>query len=569
MTIHLKQQGVSLASAEGVLRNKISLIFGLAAAIFIALAIIGTVHKYSPVPFWDMWDSYINFYIRASAGDWGSWWAQHNEHRILLARLFFWMDLAWFDGRGWFLLAINYLLMGLVSIIFWLTWQAHSKKENLYLGFFLLAWLFSWSQHENLTWGFQSVFILAQLLPLAAFYFLHRAVSSETYPGLLFSVATLCGLLAVGSLASGVLALPLMTVYAVLVRMRWQRSLLLAILSLATIWLYFHNYHAPVRHGSLTRALLENPVDFVHYVLLYLGGPFFYLFGSRFIAVLAGAFLITSSAVFVWRILPNVRQASLSLALLTFILYIGGTAVGTAGGRLIFGVEQALSSRYMTPVLMAWAALLVLYVPSLNSLNRRMRGQLWIPFLLLLALMLPQQLKALASQQEVLFQRKIAALALELGVKDQPQIRHIYPSAATVLSSSEVPRERNLSIFGLSPIRDAREAMDKMMPIQQCQGHVDRVEAIEGVTRYLRVRGWFYDSRHHSVPESVRFVDNQGIVKGIVLTGKLRPDVAKAIDPAAELSGFEGYVLADAQGKSVELVDPQSGCRFTAQISAH
>ncbi|MBC7488878.1 MAG: hypothetical protein H7240_01460, partial [Glaciimonas sp.] len=145
--------------------KRISTLFLLSSIIFVGLAIIGGIRAYSPIPFWDMWDGYLGFYVKVTSGDWSAWWAQHNEHRIVLARLFFWLDLAFFKGQGWFLIIVNYALQSMVCILFWVIWKETKGEKNNWLGFFLICWLFWWIQKNNLEWGFQSQFILAQLLP--------------------------------------------------------------------------------------------------------------------------------------------------------------------------------------------------------------------------------------------------------------------------------------------------------------------------------------------------------------------------------------------------------------------
>lgn len=543
------------------------------AALFISLAVFGGYQAYTPVPFWDMWDGYLGFYVQVVNGEWGAWWAQHNEHRIVLSRLFFWLDLALFEGRGWFLLVVNYALMGFVCLLFWGAWRERAIDSNYWPGFFLAAWLFSWIQAENFTWGFQSQFILAQLMPLAAFYFLHRVASADHCKNRYFGIAVLLGVLAIGSMANGILVLPLMTAYALLSRLSWKRSLLLAFLSIVFIGLYFYDFNAPSGHGSLALALQQNPLGVAHYVLLYVGGPFYYLFGKgdfgQVAATLAGIFMIASASVFAWHAIHVARKSSLSLTLLAFILYVGGTALGTAGGRLIFGVDQALASRYMTPALMAWAALFLLYLPKLEAINQR--DKIWIPFFVLLLMMLPQQLKALHSKHDVLFEREVAALALELGVRDQPQINNIFPSTEWALSIAEAPRTMDLSIFGITPIKNAEDAVGKsyrgvVSEDHPCQGSLDEVHPIEEESNYLRLRGWVYDPIRNLVPTSVFIVDEKGVVRGVAFTGQARPDVADAIDPAAGYSGFKGYVQADVQGMSLKFIDPESGCQFGARF---
>lgn len=561
----------------GKTENRKNKLFLLVALAFVGLAIIGGIRSYSAVPFWDMWDGYLGFFTKVMSGDTSAWWAQHNEHRIVLARVFFWMDLVFFAGQGWFLIVINYLLIAIVCMQFWVIWKEIRSEKHRWIGYFIIAWLFLWIQDNNLTWGFQSQFILAQLLPLSSLYFLHRAASAGTHKNANFCYALILGVLSLGSMANGILTLPLMTGYALLARMGWRRTVLLAMFSIMALWIYFLNYNSPGGHGSLKLALNETPIDLMVYVLLYIGGPFHYLFGKgdfgQVIAITAGSFMVVSCAVLALRIVPDAQKTTLPLALLIFILYIGGTALGTGGGRVIFGVDQALASRYMTPALMAWVALLLLYLPKLEIVGQSLQSKVWAPFLLLSFLMLPLQLKALSSKQGELYERKIAALALELGVKDQNQVSHVFPSADWALTLAEKPVAKNLSVFGSMPFKDAREMIGQkstkaLRSDIQCLGSIDEVQTIEGDTKFIRVRGWIFEPSDRNIPKSAQLIDENGIVQGLIITGQSRPDVGSAIDPHAKNSGFKGYVRASAQGQGINLIDPQGACQLSASIPA-
>jgi hypothetical protein len=267
---------------------------------------------------------------------------------------------------------------------------------------------------------------------------------------------------------------------------------MIVVIAIAGVSFYFYEYTAPGGHVSLRQAVLTNPVGLLHYVAAYVGSPF--SFGSKSFGLLtataAGIILIGSSLFFAWQMLSSTRQKSLQLALLIFILYVGGTSLGAAGGRVIFGVEQALSSRYMTPALMAWAALFLLLYINADLLKSWARNKLWIVMAGLILLMLPQQLKALKSQSQILFEREVAALALELGVKDQGQISNIFPSAEWALDIVKVPIQENYSIFGEAPLADLREKMgqtfdEKNALQQECKGHRDSVEKIESAPNFL------------------------------------------------------------------------------------
>ena len=559
---------------EIMFKNKINSLFLIVAVIYIGLAVVGGARAYSPVPFWDMWNGYLEFFTKVSDGQWSAWWAQHNEHRIVLARIFFWLDLSLFGGQGWFLLIVNYALLMLVCSLFYTIWkEIEPDKGKVWVRYFLMAWLFLWGQNENLKWGFQSQFILAQLLPLFSFYFLRLSFFDRKKEIKFFAVSIFLAILSVGSMANGILALPLMFVFALIVKTDWRKIILLGLFSAIFVGLYFFEYKAPVGHGSLRQAILVNPIGLLQYVAVYVGGPF--SFGSKTIglwtATAAGLFFIFSSMYFAWRVLSSNQKDSLQLTLLMFILFVGGSALGTGGGRLVFGIDQALSSRYMTPSLMAWASLFILYY--LNSLTVRdlANKKLWVLLLALLVLMLPQQLTALKSTGGTLYERHMAGLALELGVKDQSQIGYVFASADWTLQIAEKPVQRNYSIFGMEPYKDLRQSIgekinENIVELEECKGHLDSVEPIENEAKFVRIKGWLWSEGRVGESDLIEINDSNKIL-GYGLTGQYRSDVVQKIDKNAVGAGFKAYFLADHQGKALVIRSSKFDCQLTISIA--
>lgn len=543
----------------------------------VGLAVVGAVRTYSPVPFWDMLDGTLGFFMRLDGGN-SEWWMQHNEHRILLARLLFWADFKFFDGANWFLIAFNYFLLGGSALVFYRILRAAAATEKpateeILLGLFLTAWLFLWTQKENMTWGFQSQFILAQLLPLCGLYWLHKSLAG-IHSKRHFLIACGFGVASAGTMANGVLALPLMTFYALVTRQNRLRTGILFSLSAAMLFLYFHDYRAPAVHGILSQALRENPAGVLQYLLRYLGGPFYFLFGKEEFGKLmmngASLFLIGSSVGFTVKALRRPQENTLALALLFFILYIGGTALGTAGGRLIFGLDQAFASRYTTPTLMAWAALLILYSPSVLAALRTKSAMVLLPLAGLALPMAVFQLGAMQPDYAKVFQQKMAALALDLQVKDEKQIKTIFPDPRRALVIAKEASARNLSIFGDYPFRDIREQLGltvQQQPLPVCQGHLDAAEEIDGEGRLIHVYGWMFNVAGKNYPDVIRFLGSQGKVVGYGLTGQPRPDL-RAIDKKAFRAGFQGYLLANQRGKLLTLLGENPACQLQVQVPA-
>ena len=556
--------------ASRIIRTLFLCLAWMLVPVFLGLAIIGGYEAYSPVPMGDMWNGTLGFYVNASHGDWSSWWAQHNEHRILLSRILFWMEEAWFSGKGLFLLVTNYLLVAGVAILFFFIWRERSRGWGASFAVFLSVWLLSWIQNDNMIWGFQSQFVLAQLLPLMAFYFLHRASQSNSHGGRWFAASAIPALRRAARL-------PLLTLLALALRMNHRRVIVLGALSIVGVFLYFHGYQAVGGHGSLTQSLKEIPEGVIDYMQVYLGGPFYFFLGENPLALMfariASVVLVVGAILCLQKELSAPHRSSLALAMLCFILYIGGSAFGTAGGRAIFGAGQALTSRYMTPALMVWAAFFVLVVPGLKNMARGIRWFWGTLFALLVMSMLSYQLRATTPRTEELYDRSLATLAIEMRIPDQTQIAHIFGNAEWVLRIARTPSEQNLSVFALYPYADLYEQLGKPLSgplppheFPRCQGFVDEVQPIPEDPRHLRVRGWAFDRKASSQPLRLTIVDEQGVVSGFVLSGLERPDVAALVDPKAGLSGYRGYVRANLQGKKLFVISEGMGCRVETML---
>src|SRR5262245_23310490 len=94
-------------------------IYAAVVAIGVTIGIRVVVDGYSPVPFSDLW-AMFPFIERGVHGDFGisDLWAQHNEHRMALARLQFLVDYRFFDGTNIFLFASIATTCLLLAVVF-------------------------------------------------------------------------------------------------------------------------------------------------------------------------------------------------------------------------------------------------------------------------------------------------------------------------------------------------------------------------------------------------------------------------------------------------------------------
>jgi hypothetical protein len=579
-------------SGTHTLLHKTVLLAAVGTALYFVLTtLIGMVNSYTPVPYWDMWGGTLGFYIAHRDGDTSIWWSQHNEHRIVLSRILFWVDYELFSGNSVFLFVMNAVLAFVSTALFYLfsrdllatrfADQQHSLQLPLRVFTALIcAWLFQWMQDENFAWAFQSQFFLAQLMPLVAFYLLSRAVNGGTDQRLWFIAACVAGVASAGTMANGILALPLMTLYVLAIRQSRVRVALLAVVSLLTLFLYFFDYASPGSHGAGDVSAFAQPLLLIRYVFLYLGTPFYLLFGeadtgmtaaliaTSVMAVVSITFLIiTLRDLWIHRHPADAVQA-LTLALVFYIIYLVGTAFGTGSGRLIFGVNQALSHRYTTPALMAWSAVFVLLLPLMFQHWRAARWALIPAGAGLMLLMVTLQWQALAPRHNQVFAHKMAGLALEMDIRDEAQINAIYEMSGGLLNVANIASQYDLTMFGMSPWQNLRElpgsrrSGDVPAPQQlpACLGHIDLVSRIPGESRFYSVEGWMLDPISQTAAGLIEAQTIDGIVSGFGLSGYSRPDVAAAINVEAIQTGFKAYLRTQDSGQALWLIAEGGRC---------
>lgn len=519
-----------------------------AAWLIFFMAIIGIVRSFSDIPWGDMWDGYLDFYVKVQDGQYAAWWAQHNEHRTFFSNIFFYLDLALFNGSSWFLLTLNFILLMGISFTFWkiisftLHEQKHATLRN-WLFFMTVILVFSWSQNENLTWGFQSQFIAAFLFPLLSFYLLGLSSIYVEYSKRYFTFAVLLGMLSVGTMANGIAALPVMLLLGLFLRIHWSRVLIILFAFLLMAVLFFYDYHSHSGHGEITKTLTEHTFDFFFYFFVYLGNLFKI---SVHTAAIAGiAFTLGSIWIFS-KVYREPKRNVMYFVLLAFILYYAATAFASAGGRAIFGIEQAFQSRYMTPALIAWSSFLSLFVfmfaDKLLTARKFFYFFALIPFIFFV-----DQLKVFAPQKDGYLYRKMGILALELGVRDEMHIKTVFPFVDWVIEMSIKPRERNLSTFSDPLIIDAKESIGtifKNTPTTNIPGSVEIVSNIPTESNYLFLAGKFKSASTEQ--DALYFVNRDMKIIGYGLKG-------------FENESFRGYVLREEIYSLAYIISKKSG----------
>ena len=302
------------------------LLAGVGAGIATAYIVITT---YSPVPHWDDWSLFNHL---ADRGGWSlAWlWAQHNEHRIFVTKLFFLLDVDLFHGTQTFLL-ISIFLVQLLQVALLscsLGALAGLRGSAWRAGTGLIAYcILCPTQYENFVWGFQLQFVvpaaMATLSILALL--LYRREKRSRFLIVCIAAATI----ATWSLANGMLLWPLLVIAAWWLRMKSPALAALLTFGLLNLALYFYHYHRPVSLGSNLPMLSIG--GRLHYAVVYLGSTFV-RHSSGVVALVAGIVGIGFALFILARVLRQRESPSPFLIELSFLI---GAMPCDGGGHVV------------------------------------------------------------------------------------------------------------------------------------------------------------------------------------------------------------------------------------------
>jgi hypothetical protein len=321
-----------------------------------------------PTLYWDEWDL-ADWWLRTRhAGlDFHALWQPHNEHRIVLHKLLFFVTAEW--GLGPIpLMFLSFLLLGatfrlLVPLVLGACAGLPRGPRMLFL-LACSAFFFSWVQWQNLLMGIQVAWT-------SALFGLVMAVRGMVDPPSLSSSWQIAGglILAYLSSAAWLVLIPLLLGYQA---QRWWRRRtasgrrldLLRLAGAGTVLaamlgLYLWGLERPPHHPSPLYAL-SHPVEALGFLQLFWGNPFAANPAPWLPRVMGTVFGLSTFLLLelarkrrIWRTAPPLA----ALALASIALAHGGTLL-IAIGRVGLGPDAAVASRYSTFMLVGWLALL-------------------------------------------------------------------------------------------------------------------------------------------------------------------------------------------------------------------
>lgn len=579
------QRLVAASTFQGRAISVLSYLIFLGGWISVGIALYMVAVCYTSLPWSDGW---TQIFAAAHGENLFSlkWlWEQHNEHRLLIPKLFLALDLRFFHANQKLLLSTIFIVQ--LLHLWLLSWSMRSlggwRGPVWRTGTGLAAFcLFSPTQWENLTWGFQTCFVLSGLFATLSFvalllYWAGVQQESPSHRWRFIAVSVLAALAGLLSLANGLLLLPLLLAAALLLRLGYavvSTYLVTAFLSTAV---YFHNYMRPAQNSD-PAASLRSPIKLVQYVAIYFGSSWGYSssWTHHNMQVALGSGLAgLALAICFLLLLHRIKQPSriFAVQLMLILLFCLGTAFLTALGRVASGNNQAFASRYQTIALLFWCCLGC----SLIALSIAGRSRIPLPAIQVLLVLIFLRGAALVrfplrDGREHAFQQRAAAAALISAVDDREQVQRAFPNTEYVLSVVPFMRENHLSIFGESGRPQPGSLLDSIprdITPENCRGEVQTVSVVsDGGQQDLRITGWAWNLARRQ-PASYIVVVVAGKVVGLGASGDWRPTV-RAVNSYMNTSfiGFTAYAknIAPRTPVDIYLVDSklEQACHIAA-----
>lgn len=327
--------------------------------LFATLLYLYFVYMNTPnVPRWDDFEAVLQF-IQNVKHDKNitevlfDFWSQHNEHRILIPRLIFFLyfeisgtvdfqKIAFVGNLGW-----------VMSLILLSVYQVKVLKLNWFCCIVTTLIFLSYCHYEIMNWAMASVQQYFQIL----FVIILLLVVSQ-YPRSIVG-AMLLGICSVSCGGGGLAVLPLVFLIFLL-KKNINYALVWGAFSIFLLIIYFYGYAKPAHHPSVLGAL-ENPINLVKFVFCFLGSSM----PSVLSAMCLGIVLFIG-------IVININYIYKNVFLFLLTMFIFATALMVSLTRSGFGVDYAISSRYSIYSLLA---INVFFVALL--LNEKLKKCIW------------------------------------------------------------------------------------------------------------------------------------------------------------------------------------------------
>ena len=533
----------------------------LAAALaFVASIFRFSLHNAPVLPFWDHWVLFIELASGHGHYSLAQLWQLHGEHRIVLPRLFFLADLYFFKATGTALIVSILTFQVFHASLFCLA-VCSLRHLSAYIRAcvcaLLIVFFFSPVQIENFIWPFQVSFLPGVFF--ASFSFFLFAISYKSSPPwryLGFAACASAALCSTLTLASGLAVWPLLVLLCFVLRVERKVLTAITISAVLIISAYLHNYHSPAIHAD-PLVSLRHPGALAVYLLAYLGGSWS-VFGFAAAVALGVAGVLAASFLLFTRFVRPSSSKPVEIFFSSTIVLSVITGLITGAGRINFGLDQALSSRYQSIALAFWAALASW---AISMAARQNKGRIWtsalvIAFTIVAVAPLFKLHLIVTPYKDRAADWRVAQVSAISDVDDRQFMKTLSPDLSQTEPALEYLRQHRLSIFSsnLYP-----QLGSPFLTHYKIDAGLHCVGAVDNTTRLLsqsqggfRLSGWAWNATSHRPFKHLVLVNEHGIISGFgVGEYPYKGKAASGIPGGA--SGWFGYTRIESTTDRVHI----------------
>jgi hypothetical protein len=498
---------------------------------------------YSGVLYWDEWDARLTMDVPFGELNWNLLWQQHNEHRIVLSKILFFLDFRFFNGSNIPLIFLNFVFVAMTVLVMHKTvgLGADRAPKNSRIALIYIFTLFSFSvlQIENYSWGFQTQFFLSVLIPLTSFLFYLKFTTKNQNRYLVLSY--FCALASLGTMASGNFSIIVILLTSLYLRRQVREVATHALVAFFLLSLYTYEYESS--NASPLATFIQHPEFVANYVLTYFTSPINQLTYFKIPTIISiftlGVFLSSLRRVFLnmkYRDISILNSIGIMIFLYTFLI-----ALVSAGGRYYFGVGQASASRYTTISLLGWfGAILVL--ANKNVKSKEVQKFTWVKLAIVLTFaFLPFQIINSNAMNDVKSHRNLASIALLHSIQDDSISIALYPSGQRVaeLSNSLIENKKSIFTWGFQETHNPKGlSLSNSIDRPNCIGFVDSIRISSSGKGFIVV-GWVAAEAGDDAHLNLLATNEMGNVVGAGISGFTRDDVAQQLGPWSGKAGFQ------------------------------
>lgn len=495
------------------------------------------------VVFWDQWEL-IPLLEKLYIGTLSPMdlFAQHNEHRLIFPRIIM-LIIAYLTHYNtviemyfsWIFAAITLALM------FKMYTLDFGNSTFALMKFIPIAWImFSFRQFENILWGWQIQIYLSVLGFVASIYMLEKS-EKINYS---FLISIFGGIVSTFSFMNGLIVWPVGLIFIILSKMKNKRvfTIAWALIGILVWSIYFYNWTKPSYHPSLSFAE-ENPISGITYLITNVGAPLAF---EQSYALLIGIILVISIVILILIMIKN-RLITKNAKWLSFILFSLMTSLALTIGRSGFGVEQALSSRYVTFTSLGIVGLYLIIVSLYNNSIKNIKNQKYaILYWTIISIIFVGIIFGYVGGMKI---GKYVSASRELMVNNlhnykwtnDESLKQMYPDSDVVKERAKILDKYKLNVFYSTSASNISNQLYDWNLLKRVQGGIMWIDGINNkqydTERFLNVdmekeqfvsiSGWAADDRVKDGSVKAYLVFHGGKEEIIIPTAKtIRPDVA-------------------------------------------